>query len=84
MKKPFRETWIEVNLDAVKRNIRAIRRHIPKLYGKQGNAEITVDEVAEMLGTINYEVVATLSNRIPCLFLEKGEVVEVSHLLPEG
>lgn len=31
MKKPFRETWIEVNLDAVKRNIRAIRRHIPKL-----------------------------------------------------
>lgn len=54
------------------------------IYGKQGNGEITVDEVAEMLGTINYEVVATLSNRIPRLFLEKGKVVEISHLLPEG
>jgi alanine racemase len=54
------------------------------IYGKQGNGEITVDEIAEMLGTINYEVVATLSNRIPRLFLEKGVVVEISHLLPEG
>ncbi|MED1946509.1 MULTISPECIES: alanine racemase [Brevibacillus] len=54
------------------------------IYGKQGNHEITVDEIAEMLGTINYEVVATLSNRIPRLFLEKGVVVEISHLLPEG
>ncbi|ASJ55058.1 alanine racemase [Brevibacillus formosus] len=54
------------------------------IYGKQGNREITVDEIAEMLGTINYEVVATLSNRIPRLFLEKGKVVEISHLLPEG
>ncbi|MGK5507295.1 alanine racemase [Brevibacillus formosus] len=54
------------------------------IYGKQGNREITVDEIAEMLGTINYEVVATLSNRIPRLFLEKGVVVEISHLLPEG
>lgn len=54
------------------------------IYGKQGNREITVDEIAEMLGTINYEVVATLSNRIPRLFLEKGMVVEISHLLPEG
>ncbi|KMZ39858.1 MULTISPECIES: alanine racemase [Bacillales] len=54
------------------------------IYGKQGNREIPVDEIAEMLGTINYEVVATLSNRIPRLFLEKGVVVEISHLLPEG
>ncbi|GEC92016.1 MULTISPECIES: alanine racemase [Brevibacillus] len=54
------------------------------IYGKQGNREITVDEIAEMLGTINYEVVATLSNRIPRLFLENGVVVEITHLLPEG
>ena len=54
------------------------------LYGKQEGGEITVDEIAEMLGTINYEVVATLSNRIPRLFLVKGEVVEITHLLPKG
>lgn len=30
MNQLFRETWIEVNLDAIKKNIQAIRRHIPK------------------------------------------------------
>ncbi|TGV05730.1 alanine racemase, partial [Mesorhizobium sp. M00.F.Ca.ET.186.01.1.1] len=30
MKQLFRETWIEVNLDAIKKNIRAFRRYIPK------------------------------------------------------
>ena len=29
MIKLCREVWIEVNLDAVKKNLRAIRRHIP-------------------------------------------------------
>lgn len=29
MKKLCREVWIEVDLDAIKKNIRAIRRHIP-------------------------------------------------------
>lgn len=30
MKKLCREVWIEVNLDAIKRNIRAIQAHIPR------------------------------------------------------
>lgn len=30
MKKLCREVWIEVNLDAIKRNIEAIQAHIPK------------------------------------------------------
>lgn len=29
MKKLCREVWIEVDLDAIKKNVRAIRRHIP-------------------------------------------------------
>ncbi|WP_078410551.1 alanine racemase [Priestia abyssalis] len=40
------------------------------IYGRQNEAEISVDEVAEMLGTINYEVVSTLSRRIPRLFIK--------------
>jgi len=39
------------------------------LIGKQGNAEITVDEVAAHLGTINYEVVCQISSRVPRIYV---------------
>jgi alanine racemase len=35
------------------------------LIGRQGNEVITAEEVAEHLGTINYEVVSELLARIP-------------------
>jgi alanine racemase len=35
------------------------------IVGSQGQATITVDELAERLDTTNYEVVATLAKRIP-------------------
>lgn len=35
------------------------------LIGRQGEEEITVDEVAALLGTINYEVVCMLGDRVP-------------------
>lgn len=35
------------------------------LLGKQGNEEITIDEVAEKIGTINYEVVSRISPLLP-------------------
>lgn len=35
------------------------------LIGRQGNAEITVEQVAERLGTISYEVVAEILARVP-------------------
>jgi alanine racemase len=35
------------------------------LIGRQGNDEITVDEVARRLGTINYEVVSEILARVP-------------------
>ncbi|KXZ18977.1 alanine racemase [Bacillus nakamurai] len=48
------------------------------IYGRQKGAEISVDEVAEMLGTINYEVVSALSRRIPRFFIRDGEIFKVS------
>ncbi|MEC0496963.1 alanine racemase [Bacillus glycinifermentans] len=48
------------------------------IYGRQKGAEISVDEVAEMLNTINYEVVSTLSRRIPRFFIRDGEIMKVS------
>ena len=35
------------------------------LIGRQGLAEITVEEVARQLGTINYEVVSEILARVP-------------------
>ena len=35
------------------------------IVGKQGKAEITVEDLAEQIGTINYEVVARLSPLLP-------------------
>jgi alanine racemase len=35
------------------------------LIGRQGAAEITVDQVAQRLGTIGYEVVAEILARVP-------------------
>lgn len=42
------------------------------IYGKQMGVEISVDEVAEMLNTINYEIVSTLSRRIPRFYIRDG------------
>lgn len=39
------------------------------LIGKQGEAEITADEVADRLGTINYEVVCMIGARVPRVYL---------------
>ncbi len=39
-------------------------------FGKQNSACISVDEIAETLGTINYEIVSTLASRVPRVFLK--------------
>lgn len=41
------------------------------LIGRQGAEEITADELATRLGTINYEVVSTISQRIPRIAVEE-------------
>lgn len=39
------------------------------LYGRQGGEEISVEEVAEKLGTISYEVVCSISQRVPRVYV---------------
>lgn len=46
------------------------------LMGKQGDNEITSDDIAKALNTINYEVYCTLSKRVPRQYLRNGEVVK--------
>jgi alanine racemase len=35
------------------------------IIGKQGNEEISADELAARTGTINYEIVTSLAPRVP-------------------
>lgn len=39
------------------------------LIGRQGKAEISVEEVATHLGTINYEVICMISDRVPRIYV---------------
>ena len=43
------------------------------LFGSQGDAVLPVDEVAQWLDTINYEVVTTISRRVPRVYLMETE-----------
>lgn len=38
------------------------------LYGCQGEQEISVDEVAQLVGTINYEITCAVSARVPRIY----------------
>lgn len=43
------------------------------LIGRQGEEEITADEMATIMGTINYEVVVGLPARLPRLYYRNGK-----------
>ena len=43
------------------------------LIGRQGSQVITVDDIADKLDTINYEVVCMISNRVPRIYKQTGK-----------
>ncbi|CAM3425741.1 alanine racemase [Brevibacillus invocatus] len=51
------------------------------LYGRQGDEEISLDEIAALTGTINYEVPCLLNFRIPKVYYRAGKECTVHHLL---
>jgi alanine racemase len=40
------------------------------IFGQQNNETLTVDEMAALLNTINYEIVSTISVRVPRVYLK--------------
>ena len=40
------------------------------LFGKSGNNTVTVEKTAEIIGTINYEVLCSLSGRVPPIYIK--------------
>ncbi|MBI2954254.1 MAG: alanine racemase [Chloroflexi bacterium] len=45
------------------------------VIGQQGQDEITADEIARQLGTINYEITCAVTARVPRVYLQQGTIV---------
>lgn len=54
------------------------------VFGKSGEAELSVDEVAAAADTINYELVCILGKRVPRVFLKDGKVLSVTDYINNG
>ena len=51
------------------------------LIGRDGTEEITATELAQLEGSINYEVVCGLSKRVPRVYLKGGKVDSIYNAL---
>jgi alanine racemase len=53
------------------------------IFGRQGEGEITIYEVAERCGTIAYEVTCGIGKRVPRVYMEDGHVTGIVTLIGE-
>ena len=51
------------------------------IFGNQGGASISVDEIAAKVGTINYELICIIGKRIPRVYIKGGEICSVLNYL---
>jgi alanine racemase len=51
------------------------------LFGKQGEAEICIEQIAAELETINYEVACMIGKRIPRIYMRDGKISKVFNCL---
>jgi alanine racemase len=49
------------------------------VFGEQGNEAVTADEIASSLDTINYEVVSTITGRVPRVYLKSSATKTQRH-----
>lgn len=54
------------------------------VFGRQGEEEISAEEVAVLADTINYEVVTSILPRVTRVYLKGRQVVEVKPLVEDG
>lgn len=45
------------------------------VFGSDGQNNISVDELAKNIGTINYEIVCLIGKRVPRIYLESGNII---------
>lgn len=54
------------------------------LIGADGSDAVTADEMAEKIGTINYEITCGISKRVPRIYYRKGRAVAEMNLICGG
>lgn len=47
------------------------------LFGSDGENQLSVEEVARKMGTINYEVICMVGRRVPRVYIQNGEIVNI-------
>lgn len=47
------------------------------LFGSDGKKHISIDEAAQSINTINYEIVCMISKRVPRVYVKNGEIVKI-------
>ncbi len=54
---------------------------IVTVFGRDGKEAITVDELAGLISTINYEIICLIGKRVPRIYVKNGEIVgKISYL----
>ncbi|MCR5484190.1 MAG: alanine racemase [Clostridiales bacterium] len=48
------------------------------VFGRSGDDEITIDSLAEKLGTINYELICGISKRVPRIYTRNDEIESIT------
>ena len=51
------------------------------LLGEEGNLKFNADNLAEIMGTINYEILCMLKYRIPRVYIKNGEIFNVRNYI---
>lgn len=51
------------------------------IFGNQKESFLSIDEHAELVGTVNYELITLIGKRIPRVYYKAGEIVDVSNYL---
>lgn len=51
------------------------------LFGNDGNNTITVESVAQLMGTINYETICVVGKRVPRVYIQNNRTVNVLNYL---
>ncbi len=50
---------------------------IATMFGNDGEEKITADELADLYGTIGYEIICGISMRVPRVIIDDGEIINV-------
>lgn len=51
------------------------------IFGNQGKECISVDELAERIGTINYEIVCMIARRVPRVYIYNNNISYLKNYL---